>query len=138
MNDTYKVSVIVTVHNSEKYLERCLQSVCNQTLRDIEILCIDGQSFDKSPEILSKFREEDNRVKIINDRNASYGHKINVGIENAMGRYIAILESDDQYDPLMLVKLFGKMKRRFLNIKKTNTIIQQYIIELYFLMIITN
>ena len=77
-------SVIVTVHNSEQYLRRCLDSVCNQTYKDIEIICLDGGSKDKSPEILKEYAKIDNRIRIINDSNTSYGHKVNVGIERSL------------------------------------------------------
>ena len=101
-----KISVIVTVHNAEKYLRECLDSVCNQTFGEIEILCIDGGSTDLSPQILEEYIQKDNRIRIINDSNTSYGHKINVGIAQAEGNYIAVLESDDMYMPYMLERLY--------------------------------
>lgn len=104
--DKIKVSVIVTVHNSERFLEDSLNSVCGQTLKDIEILCIDGGSKDASPIILESFAEKDARIRIINDSNTSYGHKINMGIQHARGGYIAILETDDMMEPDMLEILF--------------------------------
>lgn len=102
-----KVSVIVTIHNAEDYIENCIESVCNQTFREIEILCIDGGSSDSTPEILKKMSEKDNRIIIINDKNASYGHKINVGMNAAKGKYISILESDDCYVEDMLGTLYN-------------------------------
>ncbi len=78
-----KISVIVTVHNAEKYLRECLDSVCNQTFSQIEILCIDGGSTDLSPQILKEYQQKDNRIQIIHDPNTSYGHKINVGMRLA-------------------------------------------------------
>ena len=102
-----KVSVIVTVHNSEDSLELCLQSVCNQSLKDIEILCIDGGSTDASPGILKKYEQFDKRIRIINDNNTSYGHKINRGVQEAVGEYAAILESDDTMKEEMLEKLYA-------------------------------
>ena len=101
-----KISVIITIHNAEKYLKECLDSVCNQTFSDIEILCIDGGSTDSSPSILKEYAKKDIRIHIINDSNTSYGHKINVGIEQARGKYISVLESDDMYEPFMLEKLY--------------------------------
>ncbi len=91
-----KVSIIVTIHNSAVTLENCMKSVMNQRLRDIEILCIDGGSTDDSPEILRRLSADDNRIRIISDPVTGYGHKINRGIKEAAGKYIAILESDDQ------------------------------------------
>lgn len=89
------VTIIVTVHNAEKYLRACVQSAMQQAHDNIEIICIDGGSKDSSPEILRLLQSEDNRILIINDENTSYGHKVNVGIERAHGKYITILESDD-------------------------------------------
>lgn len=106
-----EISVIVTVHNAEKYLEECLQSVINQTFSNIEILCIDGGSKDASPEILNKYAIGDKRIRIVNDENTSYGHKINRGIEEAEGKYIAVLESDDMYELYMLEHLYEIAER---------------------------
>ncbi len=100
------ISVVVTVHNSERYLRECMDSVIAQTFGNIEILCIDGGSTDHSPEILLEYAKNDSRVKIVNDSNTSYGHKINRGIEAARGEYVAVLESDDQYEPFMLERLY--------------------------------
>ena len=100
------ISVIITIHNAEKYLKECMESVCNQTFRDIEILCMDGGSTDASPQMLLEYQKQDSRIRIINDPNTSYGHKVNVGIEQAQGEYIAVLESDDMYQPYMLEQLY--------------------------------
>jgi Glycosyltransferases involved in cell wall biogenesis len=106
-----KVTVIVTVHNAEKYLRECLESVVSQTLKDIEILCIDGGSTDHSPEILQEYADRDSRIRIINDKNTSYGHKVNEGIRQAEGEYISVLESDDMYQADMLKKLYGIVEK---------------------------
>lgn len=100
-----KVSVIVTVHNAEKYLRECLNSVMAQTFSNIEIFCMDGGSTDASPQILKEYAAKDGRIRIINDPNTSYGHKVNAGIRLAEGEYISVLESDDMYQPDMLEKL---------------------------------
>ena len=94
LNENIKITVLVTVHNSEKYLKQCLESVCKQSFKEIEVLCIDGGSTDTSPEILKAYQRHDSRIRIINDPNTSYGHKINIGIIQARGDYIGILESD--------------------------------------------
>ena len=91
-----EVTIIVPIHNSEKYLKECIKSALDQTFYDIEILCIDGGSTDLSFEIIKELREEDSRIQYIRDSNTSYGHKINLGINIARGKYIAILESDDR------------------------------------------
>lgn len=102
-----KATVIVTVHNAEKYLRECLDSVLGQRFSDIEILCMDGGSTDTSPQILKEYAAVDNRIRIINDPNTSYGHKINEGVRQAQGKYISVLESDDLYHPDMLKQLYG-------------------------------
>ena len=96
------VSIIVTVHNADKYIRECLDSVVNQTYKDIEIICVDGGSKDLSPEILKEYQARDNRIRIINDINTSYGHKINIGIKEAKGDYVAVIESDDIYENNMV------------------------------------
>lgn len=101
-----KISVILTVHNAQDSLRECVKSVCDQSFREIEILCIDGGSVDASPEILRELALEDNRIRIINDKNTSYGHKVNIGMDIAKGKYISILESDDLYKKEMLEHLY--------------------------------
>lgn len=100
-----KITVIVTVHNAEQYLEECLDSIISQTFSNIEILCMDGGSTDSSPQILSRYAARDARIHVINDSNTSYGYKVNEGIRCAKGTYIAMLESDDMYRPDMLERL---------------------------------
>ncbi len=106
MKQSMKITVIIPVHNSEKYLRECMRSVLSQTLQDIEILCIDGESTDSSFEIIEEFCKRDSRISFIYDPNTSYGHKINVGIDKAQGKYVSILESDDKLSPGMLERLY--------------------------------
>lgn len=94
-----KLTVIVPVHNSETYLEECLESLASQSCQDFEALCIDDYSVDKTKEIIERYVSKNERFKLIEDPNGSYGHKINVGISLAQGEYICILESDDLYYP---------------------------------------
>lgn len=102
-----KVTIIVPIHNSEKYLQHCLESALSQTLRDIEVLCIDSGNTDRCFQIIAKMKEQDNRVVYIKDPNSSYGYKINMGIKMAKGGYVAILETDDQISPDMMEKLYA-------------------------------
>ena len=110
-NERVKISVIVTIHNAEKYIRECMESVLNQTFSDFEVLCMDGGSTDDTPSILKEYEQRDLRVRIINDANTSYGHKVNRGIEEAKGEYISVLESDDMYEPYMLEKLYAAAER---------------------------
>lgn len=90
-----KVSVIIPVYNVEKYLAECLNSVLGQTLKEIEVICVNDGSTDRSLEILQQYREKDNRITIIDKSNAGYGHTMNCGLNKATGEYVAFLESDD-------------------------------------------
>ena len=90
-----KVSIIVPVYNVENYIERCLKSLVNQTLKDIEILIINDGTPDNSIEICEKYAKNDNRIKIFNKENEGLGLTRNYGIERATGEYIAFVDSDD-------------------------------------------
>lgn len=90
-----KVSIIVPVYNVEKYIERCLKSLVNQTLKDIEILIINDGTPDNSMKICEKYAKNDNRIKIFNKENEGLGLTRNYGIERAIGEYIAFVDSDD-------------------------------------------
>ena len=92
-----KLSVIIPVYNDEKYLRECLDSVCNQTLDDIEIICINDGSTDSSPEILNEYSQADERIIIINQENRGPAASRNNGLDIAKGEYIAFLDADDMY-----------------------------------------
>lgn len=93
-----KVSVIIPVYNVEKYLDRCLNSVTQQTLLDIEIILIDDGSPDNCPQMCDTWAKKDNRIRVIHKVNAGLGMARNSGIEVATGDYIAFLDSDDYVD----------------------------------------
>ena len=95
MNNSAKVSIIVPVYNVEKYLSVCMDSCINQTLYDIEIICVNDGSTDKSLEILEKYAAIDNRIKIINKKNGGLSSARNAGIKASNGNWIMFLESDD-------------------------------------------
>ena len=102
-----RVSVIIPVYNVEAYLPDCLASVTGQTLREIEILCVDDCSTDRCREILSEAAAGDSRISLFfGDRNRGQGHCRNVGIENARGTYIYLLDSDDMIEPEALASLY--------------------------------
>lgn len=90
------VSIITPVFNSEKYIEETIKSVLNQTYKDFELILIDNHSQDKSLDIIKKFQEYDDRIKLIRlDKNYGPAKARNCGIENAKGNYISFLDSDD-------------------------------------------
>ena len=95
------VSVIVPVYNVEAYLDQALNSIRRQTLRALEIICVDDGSTDASPDILSKHADCDARIRIVTKPNGGYGSACNRGIEEARGTWIAIVEPDDWIDPKM-------------------------------------
>lgn len=95
MSDSPMVSFLVPIYNVERYLEECLDSAVSQTLKDLEIICINDGSTDSSPDIIRRYMAKDNRVKIIDKANSGYGSSMNMGLDAATGKYIAILESDD-------------------------------------------
>lgn len=91
-----KISVIIPIHNSSKHIEECLQSVINQTYKDIEIIVVDDASIDNSLELVKNIK--DNRIKIIElKENVGAANARNKGIENATGHYICFLDSDDYW-----------------------------------------
>ena len=100
------VSVIIPVYNAEKYLRECLDSVVNQTLRDIEIICVDDGSTDSSPAVLAEYAARDSRVRVITQENRYAGAARNAGMKIARGDYLSFLDSDDVFDPDMLRKMF--------------------------------
>ena len=92
------LSVIVPVYNTEKYLKECLDSIINQTFRDIEIICVNDGSTDKSLEILKEYALKDNRIKVITQGNKGQSVARNIGLNNASGKYITFIDSDDYLD----------------------------------------
>ena len=96
MNDP-KISVIIPVYNVEKYLSECLDSIINQTLREIEVICVNDGSTDSSLSILKEYSSKDNRVKIIDKKNEGQGYARKVGLDIAKGEYILFCDSDDKY-----------------------------------------
>ncbi|MGL6105767.1 glycosyltransferase family 2 protein [Romboutsia sp.] len=90
-----KISVIVPVYNVEKYLERCLNSLLNQTYKNLEIILINDGSTDSSEEIRKKYSKQDEKIKFISQENKGIAETRNVGIKNSTGEYIAFLDSDD-------------------------------------------
>lgn len=101
-----KVSVIIPVYNSAQYINECVRSAQNQTLKDIEIICINDGSTDGSLGLLRELAIDDHRIRIINKPNSGFGNSINVGISSARGDYLAILESDDYILPSMYEELY--------------------------------
>ena len=108
MENKPKVSVIFPIYNNEKYLERCIRSVMNQTLKEIELILIDDGSKDSAPDICDKLAKEDERICVVHKKNEGSAAGRNQGIEMARGEYIAFVESDDMTAEDMYEKLYKR------------------------------
>ena len=89
------ISIIIPIYNVEKYLEKCLDSILNQTYKNLEIILIDDGSTDNSPNICNSYCEKDKRIKIIHKNNEGVSSARNKGIELSKGKYIVFIDSDD-------------------------------------------
>ena len=105
---TPKVSVIIPVYNVEQYLRQCLDSVINQTLKEIEIICVDDGSTDSSLEILKEYAEKDKRITVMKQENLHAGVARNAGLAVAKGEYLSFLDSDDFFELNMLEEMSKK------------------------------
>lgn len=106
-----KVSVIVPVYKVEAYLDRCVASLINQTLKDIEIILVDDGSPDLCPEMCDKWSLRNNRIKVVHKQNGGLGFARNTGIENACGEFIGFVDSDDYVKPDMYERLYTAAKK---------------------------
>lgn len=106
-----KISIIVPVYNTEKYLSKSINSLINQTLKDIEIILVNDGSTDGSRNICEEFERKDNRIKLINKENGGQGSARNRGLEVAKGDYIAFIDSDDYINPEMYEKMYNSIKK---------------------------
>lgn len=106
-----KVSIIIPIYNTEKYIEKCLNSLVNQTLRDIEIICVNDGSTDNSMITVRKFANNDFRIKIIEQENKKQGAARNAGMRIAQGEYIGFVDSDDWVDLDFYEKLYNTAKK---------------------------
>lgn len=119
-----KVSVIIPVYNAEKYLKQCLDSIINQTLREIEIICINDGSTDSSLELLQNFQKKDSRIIVLTQTNSGAAVARNKGLAIAKGDYISILDADDFFDSNMLNAAYNR-------ITETNSDVVIFKVQLY-------
>lgn len=115
-----KVSVLVPICNVERYLEECLDSLVAQSFTDFEVLCINDGSTDGSLAIIHRYMEADARFRVIDKPNSGYGASMNMGLANAIGEYIAILESDDFFEPNALELLVDAAERNQSDVVKAD------------------
>jgi len=115
-----KVSVVMPSLNVGQYIEECLKSVINQTLEDIQIICVDSGSTDGTLEILETYAKKDSRIEIINADRKSYGYQVNLGFAAAKGKYIGIVETDDYIPENMYQRLYEVAEENNVEIVKAN------------------
>lgn len=119
-NQEIKISIVVPVCNVERYVEQCVRSLMNQTMPELEILCMDDGSTDASGEILDRLALEDARIRVIHKANSGYGDTMNQGFALARGEYIGIVESDDFVELDMYEKLYATAVTNDADIVKCN------------------
>lgn len=110
--ESLKVSVIIPVYNAEKYLAECMDSVIGQTLKNIEIICVDDGSTDESFKILKEYEKNDRRIRLLRQENAGAGAARNTGLAAAKGEYLSFLDADDFFEPYMLERAYSKAKKQ--------------------------
>lgn len=111
-----KVSVIIPVYNAEKYIEKCLDTVCSQTLKDLEIIVINDGSVDNSLKIINEYKNKDERIVVINSKNQGPSGARNQGLDIAKGDYIGFVDADDWCELTMFEKLYNKATKNNLDI----------------------
>jgi len=114
------VSILVPCYNVEKFIRQCMDSIVNQTLTDLEIICLNDGSTDGTLAILQEYAAKDSRVRIIDKPNSGYGDSMNKGLEAATGEYIGIVESDDWADADMFEALYKAAKEHDCDMVKSN------------------
>ncbi len=119
-----KLSVLIPVYNTERTLKRCLDSILNQTLKDIEIVIVNDGSEDQSQDIIKEYAERNKNIKWIYQSNQGLGAARNKGIELSQGEYVAFLDSDDWVDGDYYSKLYNHAKK-----EESELVISSYIIE---------
>lgn len=115
-----KVSVLVPIYNVETFLPECLDSLVNQTLKELEIICINDGSTDGSPKIIKEYAKNDPRIVIIDKKNTGYGDSMNQGLDKAMGEYIGIVEPDDFIELDAFRKMYKLAKENDAEVVKAN------------------
>jgi len=115
-----KISVVMPVLNTAAYIRECMESLVNQTLREIEILCVDGGSTDGTREILEEYAKRDHRVRILEDTKGSTGYANNLGMEKAVGEYVAIVEPDDFVSLDMYERLYSVAKENYADVVRAD------------------
>lgn len=109
MNKEPMVSVIVPIYNVEKYLKRCIDSILNQTYKNLEIILVDDGSPDKCPQICDEYAKEDDRIIVIHNKNGGVSSARNAGLDIARGKYIGFVDPDDYINYDMYSAMVNEM-----------------------------
>jgi len=115
-----KISIIIPVYNVEPYIKKCLDSVINQTYKNIEILCINDGSTDNSGKICDEYAKSDRRIKVFHKANGGLSSALNVGLRNFSGDYLGFVDSDDWIEPNMYETLYNALASNSVHISAAN------------------
>ena len=118
-----KISVIIPVYNAEKYLNKTLESILKQSLKDIEVICVDDGSTDGSVEIIQSFIKKDDRVKLIRQNNQHAGSARNTGLKEAQGEYIHFMDADDYVLNYAYEAIYNKVIKYDLDCLKFSSVV---------------
>ena len=111
MQNLELISVIIPVYNVEKYIRECLDSIVNQTYKNLQIILVDDGSTDNSGKICDEFAKKDSRITVVHQENQGAGAAKNTGLELIEGEYFSIIDSDDYIDLSMYEKMVSLMKQ---------------------------
>ena len=114
------ISIIVPVYNVEQYLKRCIDSIINQTYRNLEIILVDDGATDNSGKLCDELAKLDNRIKVYHKKNGGLSDARNYGVERAIGDYIGFVDSDDYIDAEMYEKLYEAIKKEDVDVAECN------------------
>lgn len=137
LKDYGMISVIIPVYNVEEYIRQCLDSVINQTYKNLQIILIDDGSTDKSGIICDEYASKDNRITVVHQRNGGAGAAKNTGLELIKGKYFSIIDSDDYIETIMYSLMISKLQEYevdivqclFSNVFKNKTVERKYIVK---------
>lgn len=115
-----KVSLVLPSLNVANYIRECIESVLAQNLCEIEIICVDAGSTDGTEKIIDEFASRDNRIRVIKTKKRSYGYQVNLGMEHAKGKYVAIVETDDVVPSDMYVDLYNVAEQKQVDFVKAD------------------
>ena len=107
-----EVSIIVPVYNSEKYLEKCIESLLTQSFKNFELILVNDGSTDNSPQMCDFFANKDSRVRVIHKQNGGVSETRNIGLRHSTGRYVMFVDSDDFVHPHIVDIMFNEIENK--------------------------